>query len=132
MDDAIYYKRTIVKELEPSPALGESRPVRIYLPPGYNELLSYPVIYCQDGEDFFNFGRIATTMNHLIFDEDVQPAIIVGVDVDKSIRTSEYAPEGARFPSYCRFFGAHLSGRAAPGRGLARRHSLLAPCLRLS
>lgn len=108
MDNAIYYKRTIVKELVPSAALGESRSVRICLPPGYNELLSYPVIYCQDGEDFFNFGRIATTMNHLIFDEDVQPAIIVGVDVDKSVRTSEYAPEGDRFPSYCRFFAEEL------------------------
>ncbi|MCZ8514671.1 alpha/beta hydrolase-fold protein [Paenibacillus filicis] len=108
MDDAIYYKRTIVKELVPTAYLSESRPIRICLPPGYNEVLSYPVIYCQDGEDFFNFGRIATTMNRLIFDEDVQPAIIVGVDVDKSVRTSEYAPEGDLFAGYCRFFAEEL------------------------
>ncbi|SDD01381.1 Enterochelin esterase [Paenibacillus sp. UNCCL117] len=108
MNQDIYYKRTIVKELVPSAMLGEQRSVRIYLPPGYNELLSYPVIYCQDGEDFFNFGRIATTMNRLIYDENTEPAIIVGVDVDKSIRTSEYSPDGERFAAYCRFFAEEL------------------------
>ncbi|MBP1156503.1 MULTISPECIES: alpha/beta hydrolase-fold protein [unclassified Paenibacillus] len=108
MDDSLYYKRTIVKERIASAALGEERSLRIYLPPGYNELLSYPVIYCQDGEDFFNFGRIATAMNRLIYDDNVEPAIIVGVDVDKSIRTSEYAPEGSRFAAYCLFFAEEL------------------------
>lgn len=108
MDDSIYYKRTVVKELVPSQALGMERPVRVFLPPGYQELMSYPVIYCQDGEQFFNFGRIVTHMNRLIFDEDVHPAIIVGVDVDTATRTSEYAPEGSRFDAYCRFFAEEL------------------------
>lgn len=110
MEEDVYYKRTIVKELVPSAYLGENRAVRIFLPPGYNELLSYPVIYCQDGEDFFNFGRIATTMNRLIYDDNAEPAVIVGVDVDvdKSVRTSEYAPEGGRFAAYCKFFAEEL------------------------
>lgn len=46
-------------------------------PPGYNEVLSYPVVYCQDGEEFFNFGRIATLAGQLIVEEDVEPFIIV-------------------------------------------------------
>ncbi|NHN30014.1 alpha/beta hydrolase [Paenibacillus agricola] len=108
MDDAIYYKRTIVKELIPSEALGESRPVRVLLPPGYQELTTYPVIYCQDGEQFFNFGRIATILNHLVYDEGVQPAIIVGVDVDIAKRTSEYTPGDSRFDAYCQFFTEEL------------------------
>ncbi len=77
-----YYKRTIVKESLYSTALGEERSLRIFLPPGYNELASYPVIYCQDGEQFFNYGRIATTATRLILDEGIDPFIIVGVDVD--------------------------------------------------
>lgn len=32
MDEAIYYKRTIVKEQVPSTSLGQERPVRILLP----------------------------------------------------------------------------------------------------
>lgn len=108
MDDTLYYKRTIVKERVASDFLQEERPVRIFLPPGYQEVASYPVIYCQDGEQFFNFGRIVTHMNRLIYDEDVPPAVIVGVDVDVKTRTSEYAPEGERFGAYCRFFAEEL------------------------
>ncbi len=108
MDDSRYYKRTVVREELPSVFLGAARPLRIYLPPGYDELLSYPVIYCQDGEQFFNFGRIATTLTRCILDEGIEPAIIVGVDVNTATRTSEYAPEGALHRAYCRFFAEEL------------------------
>ncbi|TDF97712.1 alpha/beta hydrolase [Paenibacillus piri] len=108
MDDPIYYKRTMIKELVPSSFLGEPRTVRVLLPPGYQELISYPVIYCQDGEQFINFGRIATHMNRLIYDEGVDPAIIVCIDTVTAVRTQEYAPEGARFANYCRFFTQEL------------------------
>lgn len=108
MDQSIYYKRTIVKEHIPSLHLHQTRVVRIALPPGYNELLTYPVIYCQDGEDFINFGRIVTQLTRLVLDEGLEPAIIVAVDVDKAVRTEEYAPEGTRFEAYCRFFVEEL------------------------
>lgn len=108
MDDTRYTKRTMVREDVASVFLPESRSIRIFLPPGYNELLSYPVLYCQDGEDFFNFGRVATLMTKLILDDGLEPVIIVGVDVDKKQRNEEYAPEGSRFSSYCRFFAEEL------------------------
>jgi enterochelin esterase-like enzyme len=109
MTDVRYTKRTIVKEIVESRRLPEgSRSVRIYLPPGYNETLSYPIVYCQDGEDFFNFGRIATTANRLILDEDIEPFIIAGVDVDKRHRTAEYAPDGARHADYVTFFAEEM------------------------
>ncbi|RCW50941.1 alpha/beta hydrolase [Paenibacillus prosopidis] len=109
MTDERYLKRTIVKESVPSSLLPEqSRNLRIFLPPGYNEVLSYPVVYCQDGEDFFNFGRIATTATRLILDEGLEPFIIVGVDVDKKLRTAEYAPDGDRHANYIRFFAEEL------------------------
>ncbi|MFS1511184.1 alpha/beta hydrolase [Chengkuizengella sp. SCS-71B] len=104
MSDVRYYKRTINKEQIQSTILDDVRSLRVYLPPGYNELSSYPVIYCQDGEQFFNFGRIATHATRLILEEDLEPVIIVGVDVKLSKRTSEYAPEGERFEIYKEFF----------------------------
>lgn len=103
-----YYKRTIVKESLYSTALGEERSLRIFLPPGYNELASYPVIYCQDGEQFFNYGRIATTATRLILDEGIDPFIIVGVDVNLKMRTDDYAPEGKRFNRYLQFFAEEM------------------------
>ncbi|MBW7456735.1 alpha/beta hydrolase [Paenibacillus sepulcri] len=109
MTDQRYLKRTIVKEVVSSQHLPEgSRELRVYLPPGYNELLSYPVVYCQDGEDFFNFGRIATLANQLILDEGVEPFLIVGVDVDKQKRTAEYSPDGELYDGYVAFFAEEL------------------------
>ncbi|WP_054955822.1 alpha/beta hydrolase [Paenibacillus dakarensis] len=108
MTDARLLKRTIVKEEIQSSHLNENRTLRIYLPPGYNEILSYPVVYCQDGEEFFNFGRIATWANQLILEEDVEPFIIVGVEVDTKVRTEEYAPFGKRFDSYLACFAEEI------------------------
>lgn len=104
MTDSRYLKRTIVKEVIDSSILNEKRNLRIYLPPGYNEILSYPVIYCQDGEEFFNYGRIATLANQLILDENIDPFIVVGVEVDTKVRTAEYAPFGHRFEAYTSCF----------------------------
>lgn len=108
MTDSRYLKRTILKEEIQSHHLGESRTLRIYLPPGYNELLSYPVVYCQDGEEFFNFGRIATYANQLILDDNIEPFIVVGVEVNTKIRTQEYAPFGSRFDAYTACFAEEI------------------------
>lgn len=99
-----YVKRTIIKEEVPSKILDNSRSCKVYLPPGYNELLSYPVIYCQDGNEFFTMGRIATIANQLILEEGIEPMIIVGVSVDRSRRTSEYSATGERNNGYKQFF----------------------------
>lgn len=101
-------KRTIVRETFISERLSQPRSVKVSLPPGYNELLTYPAIYCQDGDDFIQFGRIVTQANQLILNEGMEPAIIVAVEVDKSERTAEYDPEGSRFADYTRFFVEEL------------------------
>ncbi|AJS58346.1 alpha/beta hydrolase [Paenibacillus sp. IHBB 10380] len=108
MTESRYLKRTIVKEQIQSKYLNDTRNLRIYLPPGYNEIISYPVVYCQDGEEFFNFGRIATHANRLILDEGTEPFIIVGVEVNTSIRTQEYAPFGSRFDAYVSCFAEEI------------------------
>ena len=109
MSDNPLYKRTIHKHDIPSEILPEGkRTIRVYLPPGFQQWISYPVVYCQDGEDFFNFGRIATHAQRLILEEDWEPFVIVGVEVDKTKRTSEYAPDGDRYSLYTRFFAEEM------------------------
>ena len=103
-----YVKRTIVKEEIPSQFVDSPRSVKVYLPPGYSELLSYPIVYCQDGNDFFTMGRIATIANQLILEEGVEPFLIAGVSVERSKRTSEYSPAGSRNQAYKRFFAEEL------------------------
>lgn len=108
MTEMNVYQRTIRKETIASSELGKPRSAIVYLPPGYNQLVAYPVIYCQDGMEFFNFGRIATHANRLILEEGMEPVVIVGAEVDLPNRSSEYAPEGSRFAAYCRFFTEEL------------------------
>ncbi|QMV44607.1 alpha/beta hydrolase [Cohnella cholangitidis] len=109
MSDNPLFKRTIHKHEVPSEFLPEgNRSIRVYLPPGFQQWISYPVVYCQDGEEFFNFGRIATHSQKLILEENWDPFIIVGVDVNIAHRTSEYAPDGERYSLYTRFFAEEL------------------------
>jgi enterochelin esterase-like enzyme len=108
MSEQQYMKRTIIKEIMFSTFLNEERSIRIYLPPGFNELISYPIVYAQDGQDIFMFGRIATMTNELILDRGMEPIIIVGVDVLKKDRTSEYSSLGGKNEDYKRFFAEEL------------------------
>jgi enterochelin esterase-like enzyme len=109
MSDNPLFKRTIHKHEVPSRYLPEeNRSIRVYLPPGYQPWMSYPVVYCQDGEEFFNFGRIATHAQRLILEEDWEPFIIVGVDVNIKLRSAEYTPDGSRYSVYTRFFAEEL------------------------
>jgi len=109
MQNVTYLKRTIVQHRIPSQYVDSgSRLVHVYLPPGYQPFISYPVVYCQDGEDFFNFGRIATYANQLIIEKNKNPFIVVGVEVDKKVRTSEYSPDGERFEAYTHCFAEEI------------------------
>ncbi|WNQ09353.1 alpha/beta hydrolase-fold protein [Paenibacillus aurantius] len=103
MNQPSIYQRTIIRHQIQSTALSAERKLWVYLPPGYNELLSYPVVYCQDGLEFLNFGRIATHTNKLILEEDMEPPIIVGLEVDLKRRSAEYSPDGERYDLYRRF-----------------------------
>lgn len=108
MSSSEYIKRTIIKEKIQSTFLEEYRNIRIYLPPGFNDLISYPILYTQDGQDTFFFGRITSIANYLILEEGLEPFIIVGVDVVKGKRTSEYSPAGRFNQQYKKFFAEEL------------------------
>ncbi|MBB6730328.1 alpha/beta hydrolase [Cohnella zeiphila] len=109
MSESSLYKRTIIRHEVPSRHLAEGvRSLRVYLPPGYDESRRYSAVYCQDGEDFFNFGRIATIAQKLILEQNWEPFVIVGVDVDKAHRTAEYMPGGERHEAYVRFFNDEM------------------------
>lgn len=108
MNQSSYFKPTIVKETLYSSFLNEERSIRISFPPGFNEIISYPIIYAQDGQDIFMFGRIATITNTLILESGMEPAIIVGVDVSKKNRTSEYSTIGGKNEAYKKFLAEEL------------------------
>lgn len=84
-----------------SPQLGNSRSLRIYLPPGYDAQPQqrYPVLYMHDGQNLFDartaaYGaawEIGATMDRLIANRTIAPAIVVGID-NTGDRMAEYTP----------------------------------------
>ncbi len=85
-----------------SPQLGNTRTLRIYLPPSYGQtaLKRYPVLYMHDGQNLFEastaFGgvewRVDETANNLINNGQMDEAIIVGIDNGGGSRIYEYTP----------------------------------------
>ncbi|NME66572.1 alpha/beta hydrolase-fold protein [Flammeovirga aprica] len=92
---------------------GEERPLRIFLPNGYNSNKKYPVIYVLDGEALFNPSIACISIlqaNANINGNFIPECIVVGIDnVDrgrdlspnwgttKGLPISEFTPEGELF-----------------------------------
>ncbi|MCJ8272482.1 MAG: alpha/beta hydrolase-fold protein [Psychrosphaera sp.] len=85
-----------------SQTLGNTRTIRVLLPPSYNEnsLKSYPVLYMHDGQNLFSastasFGvewQVDETSESLIYQGAMAEAIIVGMDNTGAARIDEYTP----------------------------------------
>jgi enterochelin esterase-like enzyme len=89
--------------------LQQEIPLIIYVPNHYSSLFTYPVLYLQDGQDYFNLGRISTILDKMIHENLIEKCIIVAVPV-KSIRERMvlYRPKGSKHEAYKRFFGEEL------------------------
>jgi len=84
-----------------SAALGNSRTVLVYLPPGYQEEPErrYPVLYMHDGQNLFDAGTsfigvewsVDETLERMIASGQVEPLIVVGI-YNTSARAFEYTP----------------------------------------
>jgi predicted alpha/beta superfamily hydrolase len=85
-----------------SPQLGNTRTLRIYLPPSYsqNPLKRYPVLFMHDGQNLFEaataFGgvewQVDETANNLINNGQMDEVIVVGIDNGGGSRIYEYTP----------------------------------------
>ena len=104
---------------------GNSRFLRVWLPPGYDEpenvAQRYPVLYLNDGQNLFEPStsftgvewQVDETAERLIREGQVPPMIIVGIDNAQKDRFREYMPhrslspmmlrvQGSRYPSFLR------------------------------
>jgi enterochelin esterase family protein len=85
--------------------LNNTRPVKVYLPPGYpSGGETYPLILFHDGPDYLNLGQAANILDYLIAQQVIRPVIAVFVPaVD---RAPEYA--GNRIDLFTRFITEEL------------------------
>ncbi|MDE2462514.1 MAG: esterase family protein [Alphaproteobacteria bacterium] len=102
----------------------QARNVDVWMPPGYDPTVRYPVLYMQDGQMLFD---AAITWNHqawhvdevlakLIGEGKVPPAIVVGVANLAEARAAEFFPEKAldavSQPARDDYIRRQLAGRA--------------------
>ncbi len=83
-----------------SSTLHGSRPVKIYLPPGYAESRDrYPVVLFHDGLDYYSLANATNILDNLIFEQRIPPCIAVFVPAID--RAQEYA--GAQIDAFTSF-----------------------------
>ncbi|MFH1161591.1 MAG: alpha/beta hydrolase-fold protein [bacterium] len=81
---------TLEDTLFASTNLGNTRTVKIYLPPGYSVTAqNYPVALFHDGIDYINLGDVRNIFDYLIAHQLMVP--VIGIFVPPVDRTEEYA-----------------------------------------
>jgi predicted alpha/beta superfamily hydrolase len=107
----------------PSRTFGNTRMLRVWLPPGYhdpeNKDRRYPVLYLNDGQNLFDRAtafigvewQVDETADRLIRAAKIPPLIVVGIDNAQKDRAREYLPyrsfnppvlrpQGKRYPDF--------------------------------
>ncbi|MGV3467358.1 MAG: alpha/beta hydrolase [Heyndrickxia sp.] len=103
------FKPTIEELSLQSAELNAQMNLMVYLPPQYSPLYTYPLIIVQDGQDYFNLGRVATLAERLISNKKIRKAIIVGIPyTNKQERWHRYHPNGENQEAYIRFLVREL------------------------
>ncbi len=77
----------------------------IYLPHGYDEQLTYPSVYFQDGSDYLNLADCKAVLDVLIFEKKIEP--VIAVFVTPNNRDEEYV--GDLQSAYSKFFAIELA-----------------------
>ena len=92
-----------------SKELGEDMNLLIYLPASYSPLYKYHLLIAQDGLDYFQLGRIGRVADELLFNQEIDNLIIVGVPY-KNVedRRKKYHPNGEQQKAYIRFLAHEL------------------------
>lgn len=75
-----------------------------YLPEAFSSLYKYHICIMQDGNDYFQLGRIATLSDRLHTDGSITNTIFVGIHYrDKYDRKKKYHPQGEQQEAYIQF-----------------------------
>ncbi|MBE3593951.1 MAG: esterase family protein [Candidatus Carbobacillus altaicus] len=105
-----HYARKIIRQTIYSHFLMRTMDLRLFIPADVEvSLINVEkdvknILYTQDGQYFFMYGRIATIAAKGIAAGELPPFYIVGVDVDLAKRRAWYHPEGPENEAYLAFF----------------------------
>jgi enterochelin esterase-like enzyme len=92
-----------------SRALGEELTLLLYKPANYSPLYKYHLVIAQDGQDYFNLGRIARVTEDLLQEKLIPNTLIIGIPYkDVHDRQNKYHPDGKQNKAYIRFLAHEL------------------------
>jgi enterochelin esterase-like enzyme len=102
-------KGTIKEHTIKSSELGEEILLLIYLPANFSPLYKYSLLIAQDGQDYFQLGKIGRLADEYLFEQEIESLIIVGIPYkDVADRRRKYHPEGDQHQQYIRFLAHEL------------------------
>lgn len=121
--------------------LQEEMNLLVYFPANYSPLYKYHILIAADGKDYFQFGRIGKVCDELLFNQEIENLLVVGIPYNNiDDRREKYHPNGRKHDAYIRFLALELvpfldkelptfqmgMGRALIGDSLGATVSLLA------
>lgn len=93
----------IEKEIQSS-YLNETKAVKIYLPESFSPLNKYNLCIMQDGNDYFQMGRIATLSDRLHTEGEIENTVFAGIHYkNKADRRNKYHLDGEEHEAYTYF-----------------------------
>ncbi|MEN1967202.1 alpha/beta hydrolase-fold protein [Lentibacillus sp. N15] len=88
----------------PSRYLDEKMTLKVYYPEAFSPLYKYHLCIMQDGDDYFQLGRVATLSDTLQDSEAIMNTVFIGIHYrDKFDRREKYHPDGKQNKAYTQF-----------------------------
>lgn len=101
--------KMVEKEIH-SKHLDELITLKIYLPEAYSTLYTYNLCIMQDGNDYYQLGRIATLSDELHSNNHISNTIFIGIHyIDKFDRRKKYHPDGEQRKQYSAFLALEVA-----------------------
>ncbi|WP_077623024.1 alpha/beta hydrolase [Sediminibacillus massiliensis] len=84
--------------------LEEILTVKWYVPETFSDLYKYHICIMQDGDDYFQMGRVATLSDRLHESGEIENTVFAGIHYkDKYDRQDKYHPKGPKQTAYINF-----------------------------
>ncbi|MBO8156306.1 MAG: esterase family protein [Bacillaceae bacterium] len=97
-------KGTMIEREIDSQYLHETLTIKIYRPENFSPLYKYHLCIVQDGNDYFQLGRLATYSDELHEEGEIEDTIFAGIHYkDRYDRREKYHPDGERNEAYMKF-----------------------------
>lgn len=97
-------KGTFTEKIIDSSYLEEEMIIKIYQPESFSPLYKYNICIMQDGNDYFQMGRIATLSDRLHESGEITNTVFAGIHYkDKFDRRKKYHPSGEQNVAYTKF-----------------------------